>query len=137
MAQSQKRRRLGGDQGDGAEGQTSAGQRGGGAAGVNADVEEEELSGDDASLAGSDGMDRALDHDDDMLDSDPRCQPEPVDDADQVEYVNSLALPRAAPPRTSSTSSDESTAASQEPGSESNVAPVVVDTKHEERVLKD
>jgi len=64
-------------------------------------VGEEELSGDDASLAGSDGMSRERELDeraleDEMIDDDSGRPSEPVDDAQQAEYVNSLTLPRAA-----------------------------------------
>ena len=98
-AQRQKRRRTSSvDRGGRAEELPQTGQRGGGEAGG---VEEEELSGDDASLAGSDGMarERELDEralEDEMIDHDSGRSSEPVDDAEQAEYVNSLTLPRAA-----------------------------------------
>lgn len=112
-AQRRKRRRGAADEGEGDEQRTQAGRwdgRGGSEQARAADTDDEELSGDDASLSASDSVacemdDRTLE--DDLMDEETGQQPQPVDDAGQAEYVNSLVLPRAVP---------ASRTTSQEPG---------------------
>lgn len=58
---------------------------------------------------------------DEEIDEEQGCRPEPVDDAVQAEYVNSLTLPQAEPQRTPSDGT-ASAVTSQEPGNERGIA---------------